>query len=263
MKTICDSNIPNNDCRDGILCNNFSKTHRQKYFHHCPQYQIPNKKNCEKDLYCNNFTKCHYNTFAHPFRDNADERKSSNLKYCRFGENCKDFTHSHNEKFAHPFRERKCSLFPCKLLHDHNHLLEFTHNEQYKITSDNNFQCNRSHFFCDDVWKKIIGEIMSSCYYIKSSPIYGTNGNKIKQTREFNSLKYASILTKLLMTSKMFQKILNTDLFSIDIWSENTENITYGFQGTYIKCEDCYGQGRGCTCSEACSQCGVYYKQRF
>ncbi len=47
----------------------------------------------------------------------------------------------------------------------------------------------------------------------------------------------------------MFQKILNTNLFSIDNWCEDSGNITYSFNGKYKICIDCHEQEEKCTCS--------------
>ncbi len=258
MKTIYSSNSSNYNCQHGITCNNFSKNHRKKYFH-----QIRDKNNCKQDLHCVNFTKFHYNTFAHPLRDNSYEYFSTHSQKCKFGEKCKDFSTIHCEDFEHPFRERQCSLFPCRLLRDPNHLLEFTHKEQYGIISNNNFKYNRSHFFCDDIWKKIIGHIKMSCYYISCTTTYGYDGVKETHKEKLNSFTYASTISKLLGTSKMFQKILNTDLFSVDKWHEENNILIYNFKGKYEICDECYRQRKDCKCSESCSHCGTYYDRSW
>ncbi len=107
----------------------------------------------------------------------------------------------------------------------------------------------QSHFFCDDIWKIIIEYIMSSHYCIKCTISYYDNWQIKKYSRKLHRLKCVSSLNKLLITSKMFQKILNTNLFSIDNWRENSGNITYSFSGKYKICIDCYEQEENCTCS--------------
>ncbi len=240
MKAICGSNIPNYNCWDDMLCNNFSEIHRKKYFH-------TNKTNCKKDLYCDNFTKHHYNTFIHPNRDNADEHKSINLKYCEYGIKCKDFTQLHIANFKHPIRERKCKIFPCRLLHDNTHLLEFTHKNQYKIISENNLKYNHLHFLCDDIWKEIIKYIKLSCYYFDISPMTN-DGMRINNLKYLNHYEYISTLNKLLMTSKTFFEILNTKLLSIDDWREKSNIVTFIFSGKYKFCKNCYNREINCTC---------------
>ncbi len=187
----------------------------------CITYEnYPNKiqsetNHCVNDLYCIDFTQLHYDKFVHPLRDNYDEYFSIHLKNCKVGGKCKNF----------------------------------------EIISNNNFICNRSHFFCDDIWKTIIGHIMESCYYIKCYPkikeldYFGYKTEcKLEKTRELNSFKYASILSKLLITSKMFQKILNTNLFSVDDWCEESNVMTYNFKGRYLICDTCCYKKYLCSC---------------
>ncbi len=255
MKTICAPNIPNYNCWDDMLCKNFSEIHRKKYSH-------SNKINCKEDLYCDNFTKHHYNTFAHPNRDNADEHKSNNLKYCDNGEKCKDFTQLHIANFKHPIRKRKCLLFPCRLLHDNTHLLEFTHKKHYEIISNNNFKYNLLHFLCDDIWKEIIRHIKLSCYYFHFLHITN-DGRRINQFKDLNSFEYTSTISKLLMTSKMFKKILNTNLFSVDDWCEKSNVTIYKFTSKYKICKKCYKRGNYCVCSALCSRCGDAINRKF
>jgi len=167
---------------------------------------------------------------------------------CNKQELCKNFNIKHCIKYIHPFRERKCKYSPCKLLHDKNHLLQYAHHNQYQVITNDNLQYNKSHpIYIQDIFNIIHKYIIKDNYYEKINYNKNTSGPNL-----------FLIINNLLLTSKIFKTLLNTDLNFVNTLSNNN-NYSYTLTATtfcicnHVRCE-C-----NIICDEMCKKCNYRF----
>ncbi len=173
------------------------------------------------------------------------------MKTCNYYQNCTNFKTKHCIKFSHPFREQKCKFSPCRLLHDKNHILNYTHQNQYQIISNNNLQYNKTHpIYIQDIWNIIHKYIIiNNCY------------ERVSYNENNSGPSLLLIINNLLLTSKIFNKLLNTQLNFVNDWSNDINNIKYNyitFADTYCVCS--YNKCEcNIICDDVCSDCDHRY----
>lgn len=163
--------------------------------------------------------------------------------------NCKNFSVNHRSKYIHPPRERKCKYFPCILLHDHAHLINFTHKDQYEIISKNNSLYNSLHsLYISDIWYNIHNFVGNSTYVQILTLNYTYHSDMRIQT-----------VNKLLCTSKIFNILLNTKLSHVNMWKFHKGVYIYDYDERYDKCLDCGNLNIFCKCDIKCPKCNINF----
>ena len=100
---------------------------------------------------------------------------------CNKQEKCKNFNTNHCMKYIHPYRERKCKYFPCGLLHDKNHLLQYTHYDQYQQITNDNLNYNKTHpIYIQDIFDIIHKYIIKdNCFEIVNYNKYNSRSKSL------------------------------------------------------------------------------------
>ncbi len=181
---------------------------------------------------------CHNQQITHPSQNEMAE--------CHII-NCKNFTFRHRSMFIHSFRERKCKYFPCKLFHDPDHLLDYTHVKHYKHTANYNLEYNtKSIIYVDDIWNNIHNNIIKS----------GTSSR-------FRIGDHIQTIQTLLCTSKIFRILLHITTEYINSYQYDNGCVVYGHSYNYDTCGQCYAIKEYCHCSRSCHACFRYFDDSY
>lgn len=161
------------------------------------------------------------------------------MQQCYYYDKCKNHTFLHCSRFLHPIRKKKCKYFPCKLLHDPTHLLNFIHEKQYDIIANNNLLYNKNHIFnIIEIWYVIHT-------HIRKMPIH------------------INIINNLLATSKIFNILLNIQFRHVNIVMYSGNKIIYRNYYGINKCRICNYLNHSCVCNKIKKTCEKCYQPYY
>ena len=158
--------------------------------------------------------------------------------------NCENFTFQHCSMFSHLPREIKCKYFPCKLLHDLTHLLNYAHHKQYEQIATHNFSYNEKlPIYMKDIWNTIHKNIINRPHSLH-----------IVITEE-----HIRTIRALICTSKIFRILINVQSLPIEQYDNCTDGSFVYYRDTMFKCNRCNTYKHSCTCADYCHECHRSY----